>query len=51
MPVEHLLLVIRDSAMANSLTSVKNLVRSPAESLKTEDDFLAKVLHSNERTA
>ena len=32
MPVEHLLLLIRDSAMANSLTSVKNLVREVRQS-------------------
>lgn len=38
--------------MANSLTGIKNFdMRSLVESLKIEDDFLAKVLHSNERTA
>lgn len=37
--------------MANSLTGIKNFdTRSLVESLKI-DDFLAKVLHSNERTA
>lgn len=38
--------------MANSLTGIKNFdTRSLVESLKIEDDFLAEVLHSNERTA
>lgn len=51
-PVEHLLLLMRDEVMTNSLTGIKNFdTRSLVESLKIEDDFLAKVLHSNERTA